>query len=362
LNAVFCVFPRIQVSNTVSKQSNTSGLFSVNLRIENADSHIQAQNMRLVKLLKKTTLLKILVMALIILVPIFSFYLFVGPEFEISISQTWGRATHDTTEIKTLVAVNNPTPLSRWLKKIEFDLYINDLKIASEVSEKNVEVKPMGKTETELTSFLNNSKILDLWVSYLDKSNFFDVRLDGNVTFSSAVRELMIPISYETYAHTNLLELLNIHDPRDIRVGPADLKLKSLTSIWGDVTTDQTGINSAVEIYNPSNYTIKITKVNCTMEMNGIKLVENAVSKTINLMASRGTNVSFTWTLNNAMLNEWWRMHLENDQITRVAFNLRGTAMVAGAEYSFPFAEAAEDVSIRILSGTISFGYYVPVL
>lgn len=312
--------------------------------------------------LKKKIMLKIIVIALIILVPIFSFYFFVGPEFEISITQTWGRVTSDTTEIETLVAVNNPTPLSRWLKKIEFDLYINDLKIASESNEQSVEVKPLGKTEISFTSFLNNSRIPDLWVTYLNNGYSFDVRLAGNVTFNSAIRETVFPIDYETYADANLLELLNINEPKEISVGPTTLTLKSLTSFLGRVTVAQTEIKNFVVIYNPSNYTVKMTKVNCTIEMNGIKMVENVTNRAISLWANRTSSLGFTWILNNSLLNEWWSTHLTSDQMTRVAFKLQVVANVTGTEYSFSIVEREEEVSLRILGDTISFRYYLPIL
>jgi len=80
---------------------------------------------------------------LLIVAPI-TFYILVGFEFEIIITQSWGIVTPETTEIKTLIAVKNPTILSRLLKKIELDLHINNY-IACEVSEKSVEIKPWGK-------------------------------------------------------------------------------------------------------------------------------------------------------------------------------------------------------------------------
>lgn len=311
---------------------------------------------------KKATKIKALAVALLVIVPIGSFYVFVGPEFEISITQSWGRVTNETTEIRTVIAVNNPTSLARSLKKIEFDLYMNDLKIASEVSEKSMEVKPMGKTEKLLTSFLNNNKIPDLWITYLNKGNLFDVKLTGNITFGSTIREIVFPIGYETSTHTNLLELLNIKESKDIIVGSDTLTLKSLTLAWGEVTSAQTEINNGGVIYNPNSYPITIKKINCTIEMNGIKIGEGSTYNPTALEAKTDSNISFTAILNNTMLNKWWATHLRNDQITRVVVKLQGTAEVLRMEYGFPIAEVWEEVSIRILGATISLGYYVPTL
>jgi LEA14-like dessication related protein len=287
---------------------------------------------------------------------------FIGPEFEISITQSWGRVAQNTTQINTVIAVNNPTPLSRWLKKIEFDLYINGLKIASEVFKKSVEIKPLGKTEILLTSFLNNSKIPDLWITYLKKDDF-NVTLAGNVTFSSTIREIICPIGYKTCVHTPLLELLNIRQPRELRVGPTTLILKSLNLTWGEITSVQTKINSNAVIYNPNSYPVTIKKINYTIEMNGIKMGEGrAKYDSIVLEAKIDNNVWFVAVLNNTMLDDWWATHLRNDQVTNVAVKLLGVAEVSGMDYSFIIAEVGVEASICILSGTTSYGFFLPIL
>ena len=314
--------------------------------------------------LKKTNVRPLTLAALLVLViaSVSMFYVFIGPEFEISITQSWGRVAHDTTEINTVIAVNNPTPLSRWLKKIEFSLYINDLKIASEVSEKSIEVKPLGKTEISLTSFLNNSKIPDLWTTYLEKDDF-NVTLAGNVTFGSGMREIVCPIDYKNRVHAPLLELLNIRQPRDLRAGPTTLTLKSLNLTWGEVTSVQTKINSNAVIYNPNNYPITIKKINYTIEMNGIKMGEGeAKYNSTVLEAKTDNNVWFMAIMNNTMLDDWWATHLKNDQVTKVAVKLRGVAEVSGTDYDFIIAEVGVEASICILSGTISYGFYLPIL
>jgi len=313
--------------------------------------------------LRKTTLIKSLAVAVLIIAPIGLLYVFIGPGFEISITQSWGNVTSDTTEINTAIAVNNPTPFSRWLKKVEFDLYINDLKIASEVSERSIEVKPLGKTETSFTSVLNNSKIPDLWITYLNRGNLFDVDLMGNATFDSlSGREMILPIGYKTSAHTPLLELLSSKEPKDVRVGSATLTLKSLNLTWGEVTLVQTEIDNNAVIYNPNGYPITIKKINYTIEMNGVKMGEGATHNIITLEAKTDNKVSFTSALNNTMLNGWWAAHLRNDQVTRIVVKLQGTAEVSGVQYNFTLAEAWAEASIRILSGTISYGYFLPLL
>lgn len=311
-------------------------------------------------MLKKATIIRMLLVVLLVLAP-FLFYVFYGPGFEIRITQSWGRVTRDKTEIETLITVNNPTPLSRWIKRIEFDLYINGFKIASEVSEKMVEVKPLRKTEISLTSFLNNSMILNLWVAYLNKGDLFEVELAGNATFSSITREIVCPIGYKTSAHTPLLELLSTKEPKEIKVGPATLTLRSLTLNWSEVTSAQTKIENNAVLYNPNSHPITITKIDYTIEMNDVKVGEGSMYNPIILEAKTDSNVSFTAILNNTMLYRWWPTHLRNDQITRIAVRVQGVGKVLGAEYSFLMVAVEGAASIRILGGTIALGFNLPL-
>jgi len=283
-------------------------------------------------------------------------------QFEISITQIWGRVIRDTTEIRTVIALNNPTLLARWLKKIELEIYINDLKITSEVNETNIQVKPLGETKIQLTSFLDNARIPDLWVTYLNGDNLFRVEVNGNVTFRSTTREIICPIGYKTSAHTDLLDLLRVTEPREIRAGTASLTLETLVLAWNKVTGSQTEINAEALIYNPNSYPITVTTINYTVEMNNIKMGEATIYVSKVLEPQRNNSVSFTATLNNTMLHSWWVTHLGNDQITTISLKIYGEAEVLGIEYSSSIVEIAGSASIRILGGTITYGYYLPLL
>jgi len=272
----------------------------------------------------KTTAVKILTVALLVMVPIGLFYVLVGPEFEISITQIWGRVTRDTTEIRTVIAFNNPTPLARWLKKIELEIYINDLKITSEVNETNIEVKPLGETKIQLTSFLDNARIPDLWVTYLNGDNLFRVEVDGNVTFRSTTREIVCPIGYKTSAHTDLLDLLRVTEPREIRAGTVSLTLETLVLAWSKVTAAQTEINTEAVVYNPNSYPITVTAINYTVEMNSIKMGGDTIYVSKVLEPQRNTSVSFTATLNNTMLHSWWVTHLGTTRLQLLALRYTG--------------------------------------
>jgi len=310
----------------------------------------------------KTTAVKFLAIALLVMVPVGLFYVLVGPEFEISITQIWGRVIRDTTEIRTIIAFNNPTLLARWLKKIELEIYINDLKITSEVNETNIEVKPLAETKIQLTSFLDNARIPDLWATYLNGDNLFRVEVDGNVTFRSTTRETVCPIGYKTSAHTDLLDLLRVTEPREIRAGTAALTLETLVLDWSKATAAQTEMNTEALIYNPNSYPVTVTAINYTVEMNSIKMGGDTIYVSKVLEPQRNTTVSFTATLNNTMLHPWWVTHLGNDQITTISLKVQAEAEVLGIEYSSSIIETAGSASIRILGSTMTYGYYLPLL
>ena len=80
------------------------------------------------------------------------------------------------------------------------------------------------------------------------------------------------------------------------------------------------------------------------------------------LEAKTDSNMLFTSIMNNAMLDDWWATYLRNDQVTSVAFKLQGVAEILGTDYDFIIAEVGVEASIRILSGTISYGFFLPIL
>jgi LEA14-like dessication related protein len=299
---------------------------------------------------------------LIIMVPVGICHMFIGPAFEINVTSSWGTVTLETTEIDTVVKANNPTPLSRSLQRVNVDLYINDLKIASKTYEKATEIGPMQETGVSLTSFLNNSEIPELWSTYIKNGNEFHVKLDGNVTFKTWLREITCPISYNTTVHTDLLELLNEAGSQDFRVGSTALKLKSLGLTWGEVGLNQTEIIASALIFNPNSYSIAIKTLSCAIEMNDIRMGGGIIYRSTDLKPESEETILFEATIDSTMLNEWWNTHLRNDQVTSINFRLDGLAEIFGGRYNFTVDYIQGGASIRILGETIGFGFYLPVL
>jgi LEA14-like dessication related protein len=166
----------------------------------------------------------------------------------------------------------------------------------------------------------------------------------------------------KTVTHTPLMELLSIKQPRDIQAGPATMTLKVLTLTWGKATSAQTEINGKALIYNPNSYPITIKEMNYAIEMNDVKIGEGVIYNQTVIEAKTDKNVSFTAIMNNAMLSDWWAAFIRNDQVARIYVNIGGVAEYSGTVYDFIIAEVEAEASIRILSGTISYGFYIPIL
>ncbi|MDI6860226.1 MAG: LEA type 2 family protein, partial [Methanocellales archaeon] len=155
------------------------------------------------------------------------------------ISHSWGSVTHDTTEISTNVVVYNPNPVSIPFKKITLELYMNELRMATGSTEEDMEIKAEQETSILLTSYFDNGKIPDWWVTHLKKGEKSDVKIEGGVVFDlGALGEFRFPFERTQMIETNLLEKLNIEEDRTYSVRPVSLTMKSLSSSWGQVTRD----------------------------------------------------------------------------------------------------------------------------
>jgi len=161
-----------------------------------------------------------------------------------------GAVAHDTTEILTNVVVYNPNPFSIPIKRIDFDLYMNDIRMASGSAE-NISLTGERNTTVTLRSFLDNGKIPEWFVSHLARGETTDVRLSGRIVFDLRLTEFSHPFEQKSTLKTDILSKLNIDKPQEIRVGPIAFVLKELKSSWGRITPEKIEINHRAVIYNP---------------------------------------------------------------------------------------------------------------
>jgi len=78
-------------------------------------------------------------------------------------------------------------------------------------------------------------------------------------------------------------------------------------------------------------------------------------------MLIRTFSVLFEKQLSEGLNVSKWTAFIQNDQVAHVAVNLQGVAEISETDYNFIIAEAEAEASIRILSGKISYEFYIPI-
>jgi len=266
------------------------------------------------------------------------------------ITHSWGAVSHDTTEILTNVVVYNPNPFSIPIKRIDFDLYMNDIRMASGSAE-NISLTGERNTTVTLRSFLDNGKIPDWFVSHLARGETTDVRLSGRIVFDLRLTEFSYPFEQKSTLKTDLLSKLNIDKPQEIRVGPIAFVLKELRSSWGRITPEKIEIDHRAVIYNPHPLPIPISRIDYRIYMNDVRMGEGTTYNPVVLRPMDDTTLPFTTSLDVPMLDEWWVSHIKNGEKTKLLVEIYSTVEIAGMEYSFKLCDIEQYIETNILKG-----------
>lgn len=266
------------------------------------------------------------------------------------LSHSWGSVTHDTTEISTNVVVYNPNPVSIPFKKITLDLYMNELRMATGSTEEDLEIKAGQETSILLTSYFDNGKIPDWWVSHLKKGEKSDVKIEGGVVFDlGTLGEYRFPFERAQIIETDLLEKLNIEEDKTYSVGPVSLTMKSLSSSWGKVTHDSSEINHRAVIHNPNPFPIPVSGIDYEIKMNDVLVGGGTTHNPVILKAMADTIIPFTTEIDNKMLDEWWVTHIQNNEKTTLLTEIQLVVEVQDTEYKFTLTREEKEFKTDLL-------------
>ena len=104
-------------------------------------------------------------------------------------------------------------------------------------------------------------------------------------------------------------------------------------------------------MYNPQLVPIPVTRIDYKIYMNDVKVCEGTTYNPVVLKAKDDTTIPFTTTLDSTVLDEWWVMHIKNNEKTKLLVKIYSTIEVAGAEYNFKLCEIEQNIVTNILKG-----------
>ena len=266
------------------------------------------------------------------------------------ISLSWGNVTYDFTEIIAEVSVYNPTFITITLKKITFGLYMNNIKMVAGSSERSVSLAGFRETAIRLVGRLNNSRIPEWFISHLENGEQTNVRLSGTVLLDLKIMEAVYSFERTLNITTDMLAGMSTNQSKIFMMGPVELMLKSLTSSWGRISSNEVEINHKVVVYNPNRYPIPITKIEYEVYMNNIRMGGGTSYNPAILGAKSNTIILFTTMLNTTLLDEWWITHIKNGEKTKITIEIYSVIEINGVAYKIRIYELEQTLTTNLLA------------
>ena len=270
------------------------------------------------------------------------------PEIK-SITNSWGNITATNSEIKTNIVVDNPNAIPIPLKGVEYEIFMNDVKLGSGHSVGEASLPPHGEHTITLSTELENDKIPQWWVTHIRRGENTDIKIKGNIIFDLKLAEYKYPIERTlSVVRTNILGDKKSYHVDDTSLEP---QVRSIENSWGRVTADHTEIRTKMVMYNPQPVPIYIERIKHEIYMNGIRMGSELSEETILLKPRSDTEISLDTRLDNDKLDDWWVSHLRNGERTSVEIKSELVYKAAGKEFTIELPAQKEAMETDILGG-----------
>lgn len=241
-----------------------------------------------------------------------------------SISNRWGNVTNNTTEIISSITIENKNPFSIIIPRVEvnYTLKMNNIKMAYGKIEK-INLKK-GDSTIEVSSYLDNTKIPEWWVSHIENNESTIVNIEPVVVIDAEFTESHVETPTKTIPiNTDLLTSINTNSEKIIEIGPVNLALKSVSANWGNTSKETTELIIDIIVHNSLPITVPIPKINYKIEINNITIGNGTIKDSIMLKANNYSTINLATKINNYKLDNWFISHLQNDEhsILEIAIN-----------------------------------------
>jgi len=303
--------------------------------------------------LRRAALIGIILIVVIVLVGGAAYLLFPTGKPEIpeikSVTNSWGDITADSSGIKTTIVVNNPNTFPIPIKGVEYQIFMNDVRIGSGQSVGEASLPAKGEHAITIITELENKKIPEWWVTHIRKGEKSDVKISGNIVFDLKLVEYKYPI--EQIISTVRTNILGGKRTFEINERGMEPQMRSIENSWGEVTDDYTEIETKMVLYNPHLVPIYIHLIRYEIGMNEIKMGLGLSEETILLKPRSDTEIRFDTELDNHKLNDWWVTHLRNGERTSLEIKSELVYTAAGGEFTIELPVQKETMETNILGG-----------
>ncbi|MFB6120706.1 MAG: LEA type 2 family protein [Halobacteriaceae archaeon] len=278
----------------------------------------------------------------------------------------WGNVTEDRTEVVTTIQVQNPNPvgLSYGGVGADYTLYLNDVAVANG-SKQGVDIKP-GNNTIELTTYIRNENLGPWWANYVENNETITTHVDGRARVS--VGPLSGGVGFPNFERTLQSNSTPVRDAltgaaasmegtytinRSVSVGgfertvTAGYVVERGWATWGEATVNETTVVFHYRIHNPSQ-SVPVPAVPdglaATIETNDVALLNASgdefearnVATNATIAPGETRHVAFAVQMDNDRVDDWFRSHVRNEELTRVEAQFRMVFDVQGQTIRVP--------------------------
>ena len=292
----------------------------------------------------------------------------------------WGEVTDERTEIVTTVWVNNPNPVGLSLGEsltADYDIYMNGVRVA-EGSKSDITV-PTGNSTTALSTDLLNDQLPTWWVAFVRADE--TVELDVNATLTV---DALATVEHDVHVNRTILEndrpvigalsaaangttgtytesvdasqyddaVLDDADATGDSSVTAGYEIERGWATWESVSEEETTAVIHLRVHNPGDVPVPAAPdgVGVAIGMNDVGLFEGetdeftlrGVDEDAVIQPGETRNVTFTVTMANDEIDEWFTGHVRED----VGPGEEATAV--SAQFQVVFEEPVSETTFRL--------------
>jgi LEA14-like dessication related protein len=251
----------------------------------------------------------------------------------------FGGVNETTTVVDSRLSVHNPNPIGVTLGGLTVDYAVEMNGIGLANGTKSGVSVPRGNSSLAFVTHMDNDRIPAWWASHVANGERSTLTVRATAHSWLVGRSFGAP-TVERPVTTDVLSAFNRTETRAVnadRPGVDDpvMYVNETSGHWGDVNRSVTPLETSFTVYNPKPYPIVLSEVGYTITMAGERTnatvpVGNGTSAGSYVVEPGTTEtLELTTVIDNDRLDDWWVLHLRNDQVSELRIEFYARAELA---------------------------------
>ena len=267
-----------------------------------------------------------------------------------NIRTEWGAVTPKTTEIRTNIAVNNPSSVGiPNVADVNYEVGMNDVTVAS--GHVNNLGLPSGESTISTTTEMDNGKIPAWWATHINNGEKTTVSIAPSISVPLFSKDL--PAEKRSF-ETDLLSAFNSTETRTMTAGNEEvLRVTKTDASWGHATAEETPLHVSATVENPTSGEVVFSQLGYSITMNDVTVAGGTTDGEVHVESEETTSFSIDSAFDNGKLPEWWQSHVENGEKTTMDVQFYATITEDGEtkKVELPFLSKRIAFTTDVLGG-----------